>query len=229
MVEGCGMGLAKGLLFVFNFLFFLAGMGIIIVGALALTTLDEYWVFMSGSLPGFTEFILVVGSIVLIIGFFGCCGACRENYCMLVTFSLLMVIIFIIEVAGTIGVFVARDDVTSLISDGIRNSMNEYAQDGSQQITVAWTEMQSSLRCCGALSPDDWNATTYGEIPGSCYNDAGDLFTVGCLDALIAWAQSNLAVIGGALIGLIVVQICGICISCALAKEVKRQKCYDKV
>jgi len=222
------MGCIKCLLFIFNLTFFLAGLGLIIAGSLALTALDQYFVFLGGSLPGFTEFILVVGAVIFIIAFFGCCGAFKENYCMILTFSLLMVIVFIMEIGGAIGAYVARDDISGLITAGMEDTMDLYEQDGQQAITSAWIKMQSRLECCGTYSPMDWNSTTYGEIPPSCYADDGTAYSDGCLETLAAWAMSNLAAIGGALIGLVVIQMLGICISCSLAKEVKRVH-YDKV
>ena len=41
-----------------------------------------------------------------------------------------MVIIFFMEFGATIGIFVAKNDVTSLISQGITESMDNYMQDG---------------------------------------------------------------------------------------------------
>jgi len=49
-------------------------------------------------------FIIIVGVIVFVIGFLGCCGAYKENYCMVTTFAVLLGIIFILEiVAGALG------------------------------------------------------------------------------------------------------------------------------
>ena len=49
-------------------------------------------------------FIIIVGVIVFVIGFLGCCGAIKENYCMVTTFAILLGIIFILEiVAGALG------------------------------------------------------------------------------------------------------------------------------
>jgi len=227
MVQGCSMKLAKGLLFLFNFIFFLAGLTIVVIASMALASLDKAE-FLSGSLPGATIFILVVGAIILTISFFGCCGAFTENYCMVVTFCLVMVIIFIMEVGGVIGVYVAGDDISGLIADGMQESMNKYDQEGQDEATTAWSVMQAELKCCGTLGPQDWNQTTYGEIPDSCYADDGDIYDNGCLEVLILWCQSNMLSVAGAFIGLVVIQMFGVGISCALAREVKR-KDYDKV
>lgn len=227
MVTGCSMKLAKGLLFLFNFIFFLAGLIILVIASMALASLEKAE-FLNGSLPGATIFILVVGAIIMTIAFFGCCGAFTENYCMVVTFCGVMIAIFVMELGGIIGVYVAKDDIEGLVSRGMINSMNNYGQQGWDDSTSAWEDMQTGLHCCGTLGPQDWNATTYGEIPGSCYNEAGYVYQTGCLEILILWCQANMLSIAGAFIGLVVIQIFGIGISCALAREVKR-KDYDKV
>jgi len=38
-------------------------------------------------------FIIIVGVIFFVIGFLGCCGAYKENYCMVTTFAVLLGII----------------------------------------------------------------------------------------------------------------------------------------
>ena len=49
-------------------------------------------------------FLIIVGVIVFIVAFLGCCGAIKEHYCMVTTFAIFMIVIFILEVAaGALG------------------------------------------------------------------------------------------------------------------------------
>ncbi len=67
--------------------FQLAGLGLIIAGAVVQTKLSEYFDFFGGSVSAAAILLIVVGVIIFVIGFFGCCGAYKENYCMTMTVS----------------------------------------------------------------------------------------------------------------------------------------------
>jgi len=41
--------------------------------------------------------LIVIGSILFLIAFFGCVGACFENQCMLTTFAILLVLGIVVE------------------------------------------------------------------------------------------------------------------------------------
>ena len=75
----------------------IAGAILIIVGALAQTS------FRVGPLHE-AIFIIIIGGIIFILAFFGCCGAIKENRCMLITvrmhtnYCLLIIIIVIIVI-----------------------------------------------------------------------------------------------------------------------------------
>ncbi|XP_034732691.1 CD9 antigen-like isoform X2 [Etheostoma cragini] len=85
-VEG-GMKCVKYLLFVFNFIFWLMGSFVLAVG-LWLRFDPETVSLLNGDKAPDTFFIGVyiligAGSLVMLVGFFGCCGAVRESQCLL--------------------------------------------------------------------------------------------------------------------------------------------------
>lgn len=47
----------------------------------------QYQHFLDNSFFSVPSLLIAVGSIILFIAFFGCCGALRENYCMIITVS----------------------------------------------------------------------------------------------------------------------------------------------
>ncbi|KAK1886338.1 Tetraspanin-1 [Dissostichus eleginoides] len=105
----CCSGFLKIMMFIFNGGIFLAGVAILGVGV---------WVKVdSGSLLGLVEevdgapsglsqlsnvayLLIAVGAVLLLIGFLGCCGAVKESRCMLLTFFSIVLILFLVEVAG---------------------------------------------------------------------------------------------------------------------------------
>merc|ERR1712221_25441 len=92
------MSVIKYLMFFFNVLFWLSGLALIIVGALIKSKYGTYLSFANAQYADAAIFIIVVGVIVFVVAFMGCCGAIKENYCMITTFATFMVIIFILGV-----------------------------------------------------------------------------------------------------------------------------------
>lgn len=68
----------------------LGGLAILIVGALSYANIEKAD-FIMEKVNNEVNFaaspitLIVVGSIIFVIAFFGCCGAIRESHCMIVT------------------------------------------------------------------------------------------------------------------------------------------------
>jgi len=229
MVEG-GMKCIKYLLFLFNLIFFITGLALIIAGALIQTQLSEYVEFLGGSGTGLAILLIVIGCIIFIIGFFGCCGAWKESYCMVMTFAFLLAIIFVLEIAAGIGAYVARDQVSETITEEMDDTMSSYSTD--QTIREAWNLAQHDLKCCGTNGTESWGS---GSIPDSCCvtetdgcatglaPDSALLNQDGCLEKFIDWVESNILTIGGVGIGLAFIQVVGVFLSCCLARSIKKE------
>jgi hypothetical protein len=64
----------------------LCGLAILIAGALSYANIDKIDNHLQNvDVSGSPIALIVVGSIVFIIAFYGCCGAIRESHCMVVT------------------------------------------------------------------------------------------------------------------------------------------------
>ncbi len=60
--------------------------------------MEDYLNFVGDSYFNSSVVFIVMGVIILIIGFFGCCGACTENSCMMTTFAFLLALVVITQV-----------------------------------------------------------------------------------------------------------------------------------
>lgn len=60
----------------------LSGLILIVAGVLIQTKLSEYFAFFDAKVNGAAILLVVVGVVIFTVGFFGCCGAYKENYCM---------------------------------------------------------------------------------------------------------------------------------------------------
>ena len=70
----------------------------VIPTAMSMFQMSDYLNYFDDSYVNASVLFIVLGAIVLILGFFGCCGACTENSCMMFTFATLLALVVIAEV-----------------------------------------------------------------------------------------------------------------------------------
>lgn len=221
-------------MFIFNFLFWLSGLALIIIGSYIKAKYGDYLSYgdEGSKFASVSVFIIIVGVVVFVIGFLGCCGAIKENYCMITTFAILLGIIFILEiVAGALG-FAYRKKVEAEVKDALDDAISKYFnkdQPGAQEL-LDWA--QQEFKCCGRNGSADYQKpqqanTTYCDANGgvaSCYSGktcTGTKYTKGCEQSFIDFVRHNLAVIGAVAIGIAFIQLLGIIFACCLMKAIK--------
>uniref|UniRef100_A0A8D2ZZC0 Tetraspanin n=1 Tax=Scophthalmus maximus TaxID=52904 RepID=A0A8D2ZZC0_SCOMX len=151
-VEG-GMKCVKYLLFVFNFIFWLMGSFVLAVG-LWLRFDPETVSLLNGEKAPDTFFIGVyiligAGSLVMLVGFFGCCGAVRESQCLLGSFFACLLIIFGAEVAAGVFGFLNKDKIIEDVQNFYSTTYNE---NNNSTLIVSY---QKVLNCCGTSATPD--------------------------------------------------------------------------
>ncbi|XP_072193806.1 CD81 antigen [Excalfactoria chinensis] len=157
-VEGCTKCI-KYLLFVFNFIFWLAG-GIILGVALWLrhdsqTTNILYLQLGDKQAPNTfyvgIYILIAVGAVMMFVGFLGCYGAIQESQCLLGTFFTCLVILFACEVAAGIWGFVNKDQIAKDVKQFYDQAFQQALMgdsDSSNGKAVVRT-FHETLDCCG--------------------------------------------------------------------------------
>jgi len=221
-IEG-KMAVVKYLTFFFNFLFFLSGLALVIVGGVIRSKYGDYLSFADSKFASAAIFIIVVGVIVFIIGFLGCCGAVKENYCMVTTFAVLLGVIFVLEIiAGSVG-FAYRSKVKETADKGLERAIENYETEKGAKDFVNW--VQTEFKCCGVDGPASWK----GAVPESCCAPDVKNCTVasaeqeGCLVKFEEFVHDNLIVIGAVAIAIAFLQLLGIVFACCLMRAIKNQ------
>jgi CD63 antigen len=235
MVEG-GAKFIKYLLFAFNLLFFLAGLALFILAIVVQNQINEYANFFGGN--NVAVGLIVIGCIIMIITFWGCCGAYKENYCMVLTFGILLTIVLIMKIIFVIIVYTKRDEVISTIDDDITKSLVGYKNSSAVQQT--WNAAQVDFKCCGANNYTDWNKVLSGNVPDSCCLTisagcgkglaslpksavADNIYTDGCIDNVENYVSGNLLLLGSVVISLILVQVIGLILAAWLAHAIRKE------
>lgn len=143
------------MLYAFNSIFLAIGLGLVIFGIVLLALFGDYFTIIGHALDAVSVLLIFVGVIIIIVASFGFVGAHRRNYCMVLTYSVFLSVIFILEVAISISALHLQNSVQDLVEDGLSKSLNEYANANVTQ--QAWDSMQSNLECCGVDNgPADW-------------------------------------------------------------------------
>ena len=68
--------------------------------------------------------VIVLGVIIMTVAFFGCCGACKENSCMMYTHSTLLGLIFVTLIGLTVAFVVYKDDIEEFVKDELEKAMD---------------------------------------------------------------------------------------------------------
>ncbi|XP_051885041.1 tetraspanin-4a isoform X2 [Pristis pectinata] len=197
----------KYLMFLFNLLFWLAGCGILGVGIwLAVTqgnfaTLSATFPFLSAA-----NLLIGTGTVAMVVGFLGCVGAIKENRCLLLSFFILLLVIFLVELIGGSLFCAYRVQVDAYAREDLKDGLQLFGTDGNIGLTNAWSIIQTDFRCCGVSNYTDWfevfNAT---QVPDSCCRE----YTVSCglhspetwwkdacYERVKMWLQDNLLAVG---------------------------------
>lgn len=238
----------KYLLFIFNLLFAISGLALIITGGVIQGKYSEYLDFLGHDFFNVPVLLIVVGCVIFFITFFGCCGAVKENHCMTMTFSVLLAMIFIIEIGAGIAAYTLRGKLHTVIETNMEKGLLNYGKKTASGVTGTWNIVQHELKCCGAQEYKDWVNATFSEkddaVPDSCCKDdiegcgkgvlkmddagaAAKVHTTGCLGKLESLVADNVATVGAVGVGIAIIQIIGVIFACCLARNIKSQ--YETV
>jgi len=214
MAEGCLNKTTKYFLFASNFLIFILGTALLVAGIWILADkpenffqiLDQAGAGICEDDPACNEFssdvyklgawaLIGLAAVMVIIAFFGCCGAIKENKCMLGTYFSIIVVLFILMLVGAVmGYFfefekrikIPLDHALMKYNDSSsvpdersvdRDAINVIADNHPEVYKKTWNKVQEELYCCGVSGAADWNKTvnfdwekpTYNKPEGCCH------------------------------------------------------------
>ncbi|KFP45701.1 Tetraspanin-8 [Chlamydotis macqueenii] len=216
-------------MFIFNFLFWVCGS--IILGV-------SIWIH--SSLFAGVDLLIAVGSIIMVLGFLGCCGAIKESRCMLLLFFIGLLLILILQVTGGILGAVYRSQIETSFNKTLLESVNSL-QSSTEESKVFQEKLQEFERknqCCGLLNgPADW---------GQNFNNLGNnkicqceikepsadlcmffqgryVYKTPCGKVIVKYLKDHLLIIMGIAFGLAVIEILGLGFSMSLYCQIQRK------
>ncbi|CAL8242288.1 unnamed protein product [Merluccius merluccius] len=216
----------KYLLFIFNFVFWLAGTGVLAVGlwlrfdtrtAAFFESPESPTVFFTG-----VYILIAAGALMMVVGFLGCCGAIKESPCMLGLFFLFLLVIFAVEVAAGIWGLSNKDRVVEDLTEFYKQTYANYKDTKQEALKETLRLIHFGLKCCGPTG------TVIDMAKDICPKTEGleTLITTSCPKAIDEVFNGKLHVIGGVGIGIGIIMIFGMIFSILLCCAVKKSRDY---
>ncbi|OXB59819.1 hypothetical protein ASZ78_007302 [Callipepla squamata] len=156
-------------MFIFNFLFWVCGCVILGVSIWIRVSKDaqEALDINSSSMFVAVDVLIAVGSIIMILGFLGCCGAIKESRCMLILFFIGLLLILILQVTGGVLGAVYKPQLEKGLNLTLTEAVNllKGNTENAKQVQESWQkfQLQSEINPLQVLSSD-----VISELDGSC-------------------------------------------------------------
>jgi len=261
---------SKYFLFLTNFLVFGLGIAVLACGAWVLidkpsflNVLDEAENICEGSVAGCdglsssvalyssAAYILIAISVLaVLISFFGCCGAWKENRCMLGTYFTIVLALFVAMLVGAIIAYSGNieDQIKKPLKDSIKLYDESKQDKGNIGFRAVMDELQTELQCCGIDGVGDWAIdpslhnfpSGYNKPVGCCHGrrdgqatdigacrrdntgpDSETYYFKGCWTSLKDQVEDQQSIVVGVAIGVVVVMFLNMLFSFSMCMMVK--------
>ncbi|CAO1420702.1 unnamed protein product [Diamesa serratosioi] len=232
-----GMQCIKFMIFIISVMFGLTAFLLLAVGSTITTIFGDFSIFVDQHFVAPATLIVVISICLMLVSICGCIGALKESTMIINIFGLLLLVVFIMEVAAAISAYVMHGQVTTMLIRTMNESFMAY--DDNEYMTKGIDFLQTNLECCGIDSPDDWSELFANDgletsVPNSCcesivLNAAGKyecdiFFEHGCLPRLNFMIRQSAMLIATGASTVAFVQFLGVVCAFMLAKSIRHTK-----
>jgi len=209
---GCCGCMEKWFLWIVNLILFVVGIAEIGAGAYAFSSDSTTWT--GSDLP---KFAIGMGVIVGFIAFLGCCGAARENRCMLWLYAF---ILFWVILAQTSGLTVC------VIGSSYTKEFLSTCWDNLADVDI--TKIEDSYKCCSFDGTSD-DATASDKSDYTECIETNPTYTQTCWDKVHTDVENNLKSISIASAVVLASQILFLFMTMALITGITRSAAYRRI
>ncbi|NXH42705.1 TSN8 protein, partial [Dicaeum eximium] len=176
--------------------------------------------------------LIAVGSIIMVLGFLGCCGAVKESRCMLMLFFIALLLILILQVTGGILGAVYKSQVEAVFNLTLSESVKalQSTTEEYKEFQEEFQKLEKKSHCCGLLNgPQDWGENFDKPSSNICQCElekpSSDICTLyhnryiykkPCGEVIMEQVKDNLVIIMAIAFGLAVIEILGLVLSMSL-------------
>ncbi|XP_051747211.1 CD82 antigen [Ctenopharyngodon idella] len=174
--------------------------------------------------------LFFIGLVVVGVSLLGGAGVYFESRCFIIFYLCFLIVIILGQIFITFVLFIQRQKIEQFLRDNVDEIIRQYGGNETQTFWTLLDSVQTSAKCCGRLSSDEWrNNTVIASLGGtdiypcSCFNDTcpviphsfgthsfgqgSDFIKTGCETVLLDWLETNIFVILGMEVGLLLIQI----------------------
>ncbi|XP_064480085.1 CD151 antigen-like isoform X2 [Ornithodoros turicata] len=238
----CSVSFLKYMLYIFNFIFFLSGLAVLGVAIWTIVMKQHHLSLLATVTYASTAYMLLLaGIIVIFVTVLGCIAIWRLDRCLLLGYTFLLLLIFLLEAVAGIIAYVYEEQVEQELKESLNATFTEnYFFDAAR--TSAIDDFHQSFKCCGAVGFEDWlhskwlkaNRQLRNKVPDSCcktvlpqcgvHDHPSNIYYDGCVNALQQQVREHLVIIGAVGLGICLVQVFGMIFSCCLYVRLRDYK-----
>ncbi|CAB3256019.1 unnamed protein product [Arctia plantaginis] len=213
-----GVFILKCVLHFFNFIIMLTGMAPLICGIL--TQLGYMDVGLTNlSIEHVPPYMMVVGSVIIIISIVGCCGGLMEHAVMLIFYSVFMAILMAGSILLAVTILLKIDYLLNLLTLNITTQFHKDV-DMFSQFEVLYL-------CCGTHGAISYQSKGLGLSNSCCATPPCTFDKVtfpGCVEKTQTDVMNIRWIFAGTVIGLAVTQLFQTVVSSYLAFSVRKKQ-----
>ncbi|CAB3234655.1 unnamed protein product [Arctia plantaginis] len=231
---GCGTSFVKYVLFFFNLLVALLGLAMIGIGV----AFQLNWTVVKDEIKSHLTVapwvFIIIGAVMFVIAFFGCCGAIRESHCMVVTYAIFLLVIIIVQVVIAVLLFTYGDTIKQGLMRSVKTVFDKRSSSDVDKATeTVINNIQQQFECCGYSSPQYYGLKSIVSLPDSCCSAIGPYGTLiggkctmesanpGCEGKIADFYDKWDKPIAGAAIGVACVEVVGALFALCLANSIR--------
>ncbi|XP_062997797.1 tetraspanin-6 [Elgaria multicarinata webbii] len=235
----------KSVLLIYSFVFWFSGIILLAVGIWGKLSLEVYFSLLNEKATNVPYVLIGTGTVIILLGTFGCFATCRGNTWMLKLYAMLLTLVFLIVLVAAIIGFIFRHEIKDSFKKNYKVAVEKYNRTTDER-SKAVDDIQVALHCCGVANFTDWETSRYfnlNGIPPSCCKSQDDcktddlkdlskakgkVYDTGCYNLVIETMDSKMSIVAGISFGTACFQLVGIFLACCLARSITNNQ-YEMV
>lgn len=177
-------------------------------------------------------FFMSMGVAIALVGLLSCYCTLSGNPILLYLYSAFLGVVLILQISIGVAAFAYRDTLKESFKNGLDKSMKNYEKSQSNKDAV--DTLQSTLRCCGVESYQDWDK--YGMlVPDSCCKNDNcnpqlpiNVNQIGCYTSVVTFINTSGKLIGIVCLAVAGFHMLGLALTCLLANCINKWK-YETI
>uniref|UniRef100_A0A3Q2YZ88 Tetraspanin n=1 Tax=Hippocampus comes TaxID=109280 RepID=A0A3Q2YZ88_HIPCM len=165
-------------------------------------------------------FCIAIGALLVLLALLGCCGANKENKCLLLTFFSMIFIIFIAELAVAVVALSYSSFAEGILKAWASPALQKHYGNNAV-VTKLWNTTMTQMNCCGFTSSADFVDSNFakkngGNLPPWCCRtntfpcspeEAKKSFVQGCFQQILESLKEHANIVGAVAAGIATLEV----------------------